>query len=563
MLAVTLDTSCALNFLTLDDEEPDSDLLRLLHLAFGHGVRAGVTEEAHDEVGRHGDEDEVRRRQDRLSVFGRLEVPPEKAGAVDALAEQLLGELFPNQTPGSRTADHNFRDCRQLAAHKIIGRDVFVTRDRGLIRKASDVEEHGIRVCSPVDALELTKKSRSVPAARIGVAVRAADPDRDEAAIREILAPLADDYPDFGGWLNKVLPDSRIVVAESDGCIGAVAVSREKDDRVWKLAAFMVAPEYRRSGLGGHLLWSEMRSWAELEAAKVYVTVSSHRADLVPFFGEFGFVVEGVSARRYSDDRAELVLAKHFAYGGIAPDDLDGFAEEIASQVLLAPEEVAPTALAIHTGGSLQWTGSGADLRMEHLASDGEVVRSWSLLEVERMFFPVVLAVPERRALLIPIEERWAASLIEFQGEQLSLGGDPLRQRLLLRPDNAYYCYPTAYATAVPGAPILFYVTDPMRSIVGQARIVESVIAPPEDLFVRFGDLGIYEPPDIRAHVRHGGPHDGATMALRFAQYEPFHRSVTRPEMLEALGRDLSGPQGLTPITFEDFEAIRRKGAHG
>lgn len=563
MLAATLDTSCALNFLALDEEEPDSDLLRLLHLALKHGVLVGVTREAHDEVGQRGDNAQIRGRLDRLSVFGRLEVPRDMSSAVETLANTLLAELFPHQQPESRTADHNFRDCRQLAAHKVVGRDVFVTLDRALLRRASDIESHGINVCDPAGALDLASESRAAASTGTGVAVRQANLDEDEAAIRDVLSPLATDYPDFAGWLNSALPRSRIAVAESDGRIGAVAVSRPKDDRVWKLAAFMVAPEYRRSGLGGHLLWSEMRAWAEQKVAKVYVTVSSRRGDLLPFFAEFGFVVEGVSARRYSEDHAELVVAKHFVYGDIEPSDLDRFADQVASRVLLTPAATSPTALAVHAGGSLRWSGSASDLTLEQLSDEGEVLRDWSLLEVERMFFPVVLAVPDRPVLLVPIEERWASSLIEFPGEQLRLGGEAPRQRLLLRPDNAYYCYPTSYAAASPGTPILFYVTNPTQSIVGQARIVESVIAPPEDLFVRFGDLGIYEPPDIRAHVRRGGPHDGEAMALRFAQYQPFRRPLPRAEMLEALERDLSGPQGLTRITFKDYEAIRRKAAHG
>lgn len=559
MLSVTLDTSCALNFLALDSEDPDADLLRLLHLAVRHGVLVGVTAEAHDEVASHPDAEFAQRQVERLQIFGRLELAADQLAEIDDLATKIHDEAFPKSQPGSRSDEHNRRDCRQLAAHKLVGRELFVTRDKALLRRSEVLSALDIQVADPAGALAAARDQTPAIVGAAGVAVRRAELDRDEAAIRRILSPLRDAYPDFDGWLTKALPNSRIVIAELDGQPGAVALSRPKDSRVHKLAAFMVAEEFRRAGLGGHLLWSELRAWAQQDLVKVYVTVSTRLPDLVPFFTEFGFVLEGVSARRYSDEHAELILAKHFAYGSYGPGDLAAFADTVAKPVLVAPEvDDVATALATAPGGHLAWSGQAGDLRLEHRI-DGRVLRTWSLLDVERMFFPAVFSIPDRPALLIPIEERWAEALIEYPGSQLVLGGDPQSQRLMLRPDNTYYCYPTSYAAARPGTPILFYVTDPVSAVVGEARIVESAIAPPEDLFVRYGDLGVYEPHAIRSHVRSGGPNDGCAMALRFAQYQPFDRQVTRREMLDALGRNLSGPQGLTPVSFEDFDAIRRK----
>ncbi len=560
---MTLDTSCAQNFLALNDEEPDEDLLRLLYLSTRHKVLVGVTDEAYAEVDDPEQPEVSERRLKRLGVFGRLEVPDAEMESIRTMAEMMVKELFPNQQAGSRTADHNLRDCRQLAAHKIVRRELFVTRDEPLLKRAEAISSYGIKVCAPHEAHGEVSSAQPSPATAGGVAIRPANLEADEADIRRVLSPLNADYPDFQGWLTRAFGDSRITVAESDGRIGAVAMSKKKDERVWKLSAFMVAEEYRRAGLGGHLLWSELRAWADAKLAKVYVTVSSRQKHLVPFFGEFGFVLEGVSARRYSDEHVELVLSKHFAYGDIGPADLDGFTRNVASRVLLAPEVDVPTALVGRPGGSLKWSGSGAETCLVQVEDDGTETRAWSLLEVERMFFPVVLAEPTRPVLMIPIEERWASALLGFRGEQLRLGGDESARRLLLRPDNAYYCYPTSYKAVAPGTPILFYVKNPVQALVGQAVIMDSEIALPEDLFVRFGDLGVYKPSDIRKHVRGGGPHDGKAMALRFAQYQPFDRPVQRAVMLSALGRNLSGPQGVTQVSFEDFEAVRRKGLDG
>src|SRR3712207_2369131 len=135
MLSLTLDTSCALNFLSLRPEEPDGDLLRLLHLAFRHRVLAGVTVEAHEEVKRSDDPVEAERASQRLAVLGDLDVAPGDESSVSALAAEMMSSIFPRSQAGSTRADHNLRDCRQLAAHKAIGRDLFVTRDKPLLRR--------------------------------------------------------------------------------------------------------------------------------------------------------------------------------------------------------------------------------------------------------------------------------------------------------------------------------------------------------------------------------------------------------------------------------------------
>ena len=106
-------------------------------------------------------------------------------------------------------------------------------------------------------------------------------------------------------------PDSHFLIGEYEGRPGAVALTVEKDARVVKLAAFTVAEFARNTGLGPHLLWAEIRRWVQSGYEKAYVTVSSRRADLLRFFTEFGFLVEGVSPRRYFDNEIEFVLGRH------------------------------------------------------------------------------------------------------------------------------------------------------------------------------------------------------------------------------------------------------------
>lgn len=566
MVSATLDTSCAQNFLSTD-EEPDESLMELISLALAGRVVVNVSAETFDEVERTDDVEARQRRLARLKTFGRLEIPPHRVAERDQLADNLHETLFPNAVSGSRQDDHNVRDCRQLATHHLIGRNAFVTRDERLLRGAEAAAEQGITLLSPSKLVE--RVGAETAAAGLpsypGISVRDAEIERDESDMRRVLAPLGSDYPDFDGWLTKALAksDTRVRLGEYDGRVAAVALSQPKDERVVKLSAFYVAEVAREAGLGGHLLWSEVRTWARHGVEKVYVTVSSRHADLVGFFTGFGFLVEGMSPRRYQEDTAELVLGKHFLRERVTDETLGEFTEKRGAVVFRVPAEaeVGATGWGFQPDAQrpiLDWQGEGNTLRL--VARDDERdLRTWKLLDLERIFHPVRFAVAGRKALMVPIEPRWADALLEHAGQQRALGQDPASERLLLRADNAYYCYPKSLDISHPGTPILFYVSAPTSAVVGEARILDAAVDVPEELFAAFGGLGIYRLPQIRSHVMPRGPREGKALALRFGMYVPFPKVVPASE-LEHIAGCRRIPQGLLSISFEEFEGIRRSG---
>jgi N-acetylglutamate synthase-like GNAT family acetyltransferase len=568
MLAVTLDTSCALNFLGHDSEADDA-LIDLVAAAIVGRVDLCVTEQAFEEVGRSPQEAERTQRLTRLRTFGRVELASHLQAERDELANNLHLAMFTDSKAGSRTDEHNRRDCLQLATHRLVRRDVFCSRDAKLLKKATGAQLHGITVLSPTDVLTLLEREGAIDrqSAISSLAVRDADIDKDEGAIREVLAPLGDDYPDFAGWLNGALRKARqgqvlIRVGVLGERVAAVALSTPKDDRVVKLSAFYVTEDARDAGLGQHLLWSELRTWAMAAVEKVYVTVSSRHAELIDFFRAFGFLIEGVSARRYQDDTAELVLGKHLIRRVVGDEDLDSFVADVASRVFSAPapvtDDVETWALAPASAHpSFDWSSSGPSLQLIAKADDMLAERRWGLLELERIFHPLRFSLTTRRALLVPIQPRWAGAMLEYASRQPSLFGQPL-EKLILRADNAYYCYPRSLSLAQPGTPILFYVSGG-TGLIGEARIIDVAVGLPEELFAHFGGLGIYGIGQIRAHVGKRGDHEGEALALRFGAYVPFPEPVTIYTMREVLGRNVQ-PQSLTSVTSEDFELLRRTG---
>jgi len=567
VISVTLDTSCAQHFLTID-EEPDEALIEVIAAALRGQLSVAITEQAVAEVGLTADTELRRRRLARLKTFDCLVVPAARAQERDSLAEHIHDAVFPDAVPGSRTDEHNWRDCLQLATHKLTGRRYFLTRDEALHRRSQTIAELDIAVLSATALMELARSTRaSAQAALTSVAVRSARLPEDEPAIREVLGPLADDYPDFDAWLTGRLrkADTQIRVGTFAGSVGAVALSSPKDSRVLKLSAFYVAERARAAGLGGHLLWQELQQWIQQGFEKVYVTVSSRHADLLGFFAAMGFLVEGGSPRRYQADTVEFVLAKHLLRERITADDLETFAADIASTVFRIPADVdVPAAYWSYAPApmspELRWEGSGADTSL--VADVGPESagpsRRWGLLDLERIFYPASFALAGRRALIVPIERRWAGGLVEYAQQQQILDVEPA-SKLLLRVDNAYYCYPKSMPAVRVGSPILLYVTEPVGAVIGEARIYEWVLDTPEELLIRFGDLGIYGLTDIRKHVRRRGPDAGKALALRFGHYLPFESPVDRDTMVETLGRRLI-PQGVAAISFEEFEALQRKG---
>lgn len=570
MLSLTLDASSASNFLSID-ETPDADLVEVLAAAVAGRVDARVTQETIAETARTKDEDLRLKRLVRLRIFRPLTVPSERVVEQEKLAADLHAAIFPDALAGSGNDENNWRDCRQLAAHRVVGRALFVTSDEKLLKRRDKAVPYGIEV---VSASEVAARLRADQEKRAGdppsITVRTGDRARDEAAIRSVLAPLAEDYPGFDEWVNKrvaMSDNSAIRVAEYQGQVGAVAISQAKDatGRVVKLGAFVVADFARKTGLGSHLLWTALRAWQRAGVEKVYVTVSSRKEGLLRFFTRFGFVIEGVSPRRYQDGTAEYVLAKHFVRERFTDEDLDRFIADYAIRVFAAAEaeEVSSIGWALYPllpSPAFAWEGSGGDTAV--VASGGDTPgkrRRWSLGDLERIFYPVRFAVGTRKALVVPIERRWADALMEYVSQQPTLGRGQDEERLLLRTENAYYAFPKCVPLAVPGAPILFYVMQPVMRIVGEARIIDAEVGEPDYLYVHYGSLGIYGPEEIRERVQTKGGLTGQALALRFGAYTAFPEPVDPPTATSVLGRKFN-PQGLTPISFEEFEAIRRTG---
>jgi ribosomal protein S18 acetylase RimI-like enzyme len=411
--------------------------------------------------------------------------------------------------------------------------------------------EHFIRNAADVTRVDVTPN----------LLIRPWHPE-DARPTRALLSAIAPDYPNFDNWLTKKFSDanaSKKVVAVGD-VIAAFSMWQAKDQRNIKLQTFIVGQSYRGTAIGQHLLYHELRTWADDSMIeRVHVTVASSKADLIEYFRAFGFRVEGFSANRYPRPAAELVMAKHFLREVVrTPSDLDRLAQFLYERIwgLSADDnrfEVAAADFAVPA----VFPGAVMTVNRRLLTSSSRIlVKDKNGVELlrhgdeslMREFYPLRLHLASKKYVLIPIYPNWADAMLSTR--------DP-HTPLKLRVDNVYYCYPKLPDLS-SGDLVLFYETKRgggKGAAIGAAIVQEVAIDQPSRLYERFAKLGIYQLHDVTSHANGCGK----AMAIKFSLFEPFSHSVTLTEIINHLGHK-TNVQGLTPIPREVFEAIRTSG---
>ena len=571
VISVTFDTSCCID-LFRGDASPSPPLVSLVRLGLAGRVDIAISDIVREEIAGGQQEPRAKLGLERLNAFPNLAMPAHLQPRILELGQQLMAGLFPNSSERGRTYEHNQRDCRHLATHTFSGRTLFVTLDRRL-RKKADLAHSAfqIEIATPEEAVERVTSSEPAIATFHSTPVARAYRAEDEGEVRALLADLKDDYPDFDGWLTKTLRGASrgtISVGIIDGRLAGVAIwkYRDSESRAVKLSAFRVAEPVRNSGLGGHLLFHAVRAWVEAGCTVAYVTMPSSRPELVQFFSRMGFLIQGVSPSRYHDGQGEVVMGKLLLRKRIDESNIGAFVRQDLPSIfgrpppstsavaqdtswLLPPRVRYPTGRVEPTGAIVLEEDGG-----EHL------VRRMSPFDLETLFYPLRVALPSRRSLLVPIRQEWADRMLDYPGKQPGLFSENEADSLLIRSENVYYCFPRCEAEVVSKPRILFYVGAPVSALVGEAIVVQSSVDYPEVLFGIYGGLGIYEIPQIERHTVPSGPRAGQALAIRFGFYVPFATQVSLLQLRRQMNSARFAPQGLHPIGVSMYEALRSLG---
>ncbi|MGB3649646.1 MAG: GNAT family N-acetyltransferase [Rivularia sp. (in: cyanobacteria)] len=564
----TLDTSCVLNLLNTK-ELVDQDLILLMRFGFDDIVNLVVTEQLSAEVIKSADN----QRQEIIQRIGILpvhNVSKERCEERDLLAKNLFQTFWANAKPGSRNAEHGYRDCLHLASHKLCGGNIFVTCDNNLHTEVSNYGSiFGIIALSPTEAIaRIQNDSPLLSGVEVpSPVVRKSRPD-DKDALKNLLEPLKNHYSDFDGWLNKTLNDKKACInlaSIGNQPISGIAIWKKKDNRTAKLSLFYVAPESRKLGLGQHLLFYCIRELVGYRFEKVILTTSEENADLLMFFTRYGFRIEGISHRRYQrgdgSSSAELVLTKHLFYQRITENDVDNFVDKLVSTVFSLPKNN-------NVRNEDSWFIPPHHLEINHqfdkvnkklvlIDNNNKEVNSFSIFDLEKIFYPVRFATANRKAYLIPIQPQWANQMIQVNSNKVE-ATSRVADKLFLRTDNVYYCHPWCIDENVVGAPILFYISSPDSIIGGMGYILERRIAFPEELFLTFGGIGVYKIPNIQNHTKKSGSNLGCAMALKFGWWVPFPNPIPKSNFSKFGIKGV--PQHMQSISYQQYEDIMKEG---
>ena len=170
--------------------------------------------------------------------------------------------------------------------------------------------------------------------------------------------------------------------------------------------------------------------------------------------------------------------------------------------------------------------------------------------ELELYCSPLI-SNPDQNYFLIPIRPGYALNLFDRQQSSHDLfGGEP---KLLMRWSNVYYRRVTHQLTLTAPARILWYVSGSQKQIVGSSHLDEVLIDNPKELFRRFSRYGTLAWQDL--HDMCDGEISRDLMALKFSHTFPLNSPVPLSEVRKVfkeggIGWSLQGPRKLTSNTY-------------
>lgn len=437
----------------------------------------------------------------------------------------------------------------------------------------------------------IAKKLRSEPVTFMVRTIESAE----LGEVTETLPELQERYPAFSDWIAQKAVDitnerAEAYVASIGGENAGFALVTHKGPGVRKISTLFIRESFRGEGVGPRLLFGVIERAARDKVEKLYITLSEElREKLEPLLDQYGFLIEGVSARRYRDRSWEWVWSKRLLYGRLRPQHLDrfvrrymfqerGFMVEDASRgmFIARPRYNAlgqpstgevPCLVATASGDSPDARYSAACQKAEELGLTLIFVSIEPLanphvygicldsLDLEARFFPLYV---ERNVegLIIPIREPFAQMLIPRSDEPQFLAPT----RVQLRTDNVYYRYPSVFDRLRRGSPLFFYETQRRQGqsrLTGEGRLLEYAIDEPEELLASYGNLGVYTLEDVRGHTKKTGPNSGRALALRFDWYREVPVPLSREQIREVLPTfDPTTARRLQPM---DILELRRR----
>lgn len=169
MIKLTLDTNCIINLLDYKSQSAISvdELAEIIRYGFEGDVNIAITTRVDSDVSKDKNTDRKGEILKRISMFpvigtvARLNTSKLDSGDVlvgaehEALENELKNIIFPGLKSDDSHYSNKINDIDHLIGHKINNRDIFVTDDQQILKKADTLKSSvGIEIMDPKKSLE-------------------------------------------------------------------------------------------------------------------------------------------------------------------------------------------------------------------------------------------------------------------------------------------------------------------------------------------------------------------------------------------------------------------------
>jgi len=173
---ITIDTNCVVGLFDLKTTTATSvpELRDLMRQALSSELEIALTTRVEVDLSRDKDPERRREMLAHLQMFpvigtvarwdqSKLDGADVLAGPEHAaLLEEIQRIVFPGLTADSGRALNKIADVDHLVGHKLAGRDIFVTDDKGILKRSTELRDGpGILVMNPSECLMYIEEHRS------------------------------------------------------------------------------------------------------------------------------------------------------------------------------------------------------------------------------------------------------------------------------------------------------------------------------------------------------------------------------------------------------------------
>lgn len=316
-IKLTLDTNCLINHFDVQSATATSrdEIAQIISYATSGRVEVVITTRAEADLNQDKDEDRRKRLKSNLAMFkviGSVLRWDESSwdsgdfwgdGKVQVLSDEIQKVLFPGLSTDDKRFGNKIRDVDHITAHALASRDIFVTDDGHLNRRADELKRLGVVVMSPAQCVtyieaidERAKLRKLIASSSVGY--------HD----RSLLGSVTFDYSNNSGrfaigegyflfetcWSKA--SDESIYALRDPPSIEGVALVKDCDriEAITDAASYDYSSRYRAPRIGQIVLWLNTNG---LYAATRVLAIAddSRGAERDELSFEFRILVEGKS----------------------------------------------------------------------------------------------------------------------------------------------------------------------------------------------------------------------------------------------------------------------------